>query len=64
MMTKYIDSNQILLEAYSTELYSIQFYFPKAGKFEHQASNISENFIVTAKSSPKEIIVGKKRVIK
>lgn len=42
----------------------MQYYFPKDGKFEHQPSNVSENLVVTAKSTLNEIEVGKKRVIK
>lgn len=39
------------------------FYFPAAGSFYHQSSNISENLLVIAKSLPKEINVKEKRVI-
>jgi hypothetical protein len=52
------------LEPYTTIKKTIQFYFPKEGKFEHAPSNISEKFIVISKSALKTLEVGRKRVIK
>lgn len=61
--TKYINSQQYTLQPYTSQKCEIQFYFPYAGLFKHQPSNISENLLVIAKSQLKQIEVREKRVI-
>ena len=62
--TKYINSKEYTLSPYTTQKHKIEFYFPKVGKFDHAPSYISENLIVTAKSSVNKLDVGKKIIIK
>lgn len=64
MKSKYIESKTVMINPFSTIKETVQFYFPKDGKFQHYPSNISENGIVVSKASIKEFDVGKKLIVK
>lgn len=61
--TKYIESQTINIQPYSTSKQAMLFYFPADGAFEHFPTNVSENSLVVAKSTIHKLVVGKKRVI-
>lgn len=61
--SKYVESREMNVSPYTSEMHKIVFYFPASGTFAHQSSYISENLQVIAKSEPKEIKVGGKRII-
>lgn len=61
--TKFMKSQPIRLESYSTERLTFQFYFSQIGKFGHFSSNVSIGEKVTARGQFNTLNVVKKRKI-
>ena len=55
--SKYVKSQFVNLASYRSEKFSFDFYFPSAGDYEHSASNISEDGMVTARGGETKITV-------
>lgn len=55
--SKYVKSQFINLASYRSEKFAFDFYFPTAGDYEHCASNISEEGVVTARGGETKIKV-------
>mmetsp|Transcript_21121 Transcript_21121/g.32749 ORF Transcript_21121/g.32749 Transcript_21121/m.32749 type:complete len:170 (-) Transcript_21121:1459-1968(-) len=60
--SKYIDSQQVGLQSFTTRKVTFKFYFPQDGAFKHPPSNISDS-VVEAMSPCITLDVGKRRVI-